>query len=276
MTDVKPLLQSRPGSRLSAMVRAAAVEQPPSNLSGQILAGLGLGAAVTGTTGTAAGSVATTTLAGKGVGASSPSALGALVLKWLAVGTVGGVVAAAGLDAAFSKGDVAMDRAIGARPVQPARPTATAIVDQAVAAAPSSEPRPVTAASPATEAAPIEKAPSPRPPSLVPSADAGLREELRLIDSARAALAAGKPERALRELAAYGDVSVTGILDREARVLRIEALVKSGDLRQARLLADAYQAAYPNDLHARRLRDLSSVGGGGSIGHAADMSAAED
>jgi hypothetical protein len=273
MTDIKPLLQARPGSRLSAMVRAAAVEQPSTDLSGRILAGLGVGAAVTATTAAASGSVIASTLAGKGVAASSSSALGALAIKWLAIGTVGGVAAAAGLDAAFSNRDVATDDPVALTVQSPA--PAAAVVHEGIAVAPSSEPRPASDL-PATEGAPVEKTPSAPPPSLAASGHAGLREELRLIDSARAALAAGKHDQALRQLAAYGSVSTTGILDREARVLRIEALVKSGKLQQARLLADAYLAAHPNDLHARRLRELSSAGTGGSIGHPADMSATED
>jgi len=259
MNDIKPILQSRPDSRLGAMLRAATAERPSARLPHKVLAGLSAGAAATGTSAIASGALATTQAA-----AAAP-ALGVLVAKWIAVGTVGGVVVAAGLSAAIP----------GAESSAPAPARARAAAPPQVVPQPAVQP---PQAAPAVEDRDAETPRNERaaaPAAAAAASSAGLREELRFIDAARAALAAGDHGRALRELGAYERVAATGMLDREARVLRIEALVKSGDLQQARALAEAYSAAFPQDAHARRLRALTSGGARGSIGEMGDMNPAE-
>jgi hypothetical protein len=81
--------------------------------------------------------------------------------------------------------------------------------------------------------------------------------ELERIDRARAAVAAGAPERALDELSLYERVRTTGTLDREARVLRIDALLMLGRRDEARHLARGYLERFPKDAHATRLRELA-------------------
>jgi hypothetical protein len=46
------------------------------------------------------------------------------------------------------------------------------------------------------------------------------------------------------------------VLDREARVLRIETLYKLGSLARARALTEQYVGLYPNDAHVAQLRAL--------------------
>ncbi len=66
-------------------------------------------------------------------------------------------------------------------------------------------------------------------PAALPSPSSGLlgREVLQ-IDRARGALAGGDAGRALRELDIYAQLEQTGVLSREARVLRIDALERLG------------------------------------------------
>jgi hypothetical protein len=267
MTEIEPLRSSQPGSRLGAMLRAAAADEPPARLRQRILTGLGVGVgvAVTSATAVASASVVGSTVAGK---ASASPALGLLLLKWLALGTLGGLTAAVGLDAAFSP-----------RAAEPTSRAPERLVDAAprvsYAPPPLGQPVESTPAAPATEA--VAQA-STRAPSVAPSSasrSAALREELLLVDAARAALAGGRPDEALRRIAEYERLPTTGALVREARVLRIEALVMSGNLELARVQAEQYSVAFPNDAHARRLRALSNPSERGSTGTFDDMNRVE-
>lgn len=256
MKDIVPLLRSSPDSRLGELLRAAADEQPSHALPQKILAGLGTGLAATGASASASGATASTPVVAGG---------GILAAKWLAVGLVGGLLATAGLDAVTSSTSSAPPA------VAPAR---TSLEVQSAVALPPVTAQPAPVAEAAAEAVRIERAASTRAP---PAADTSsrLREEVRLIDAARAALAVGAAESALRELQTYQRVAETGMLDREARVLRIEALAKVGDLKQARALAEAYSADFPRDAHARRLRALTAEGARGSTESVGDMNRAE-
>lgn len=258
MTDIVPLLRSSPDSRLGELLRAAADEQPSHALPQKILAGLGAGLAATGASAVASGATASTP-------AVAISGGGILAAKWLAVGVVGGLLASAGLDAVTSATSSAPPA------VAPAR---TSLEAQSAVPLPPVTAQPAPVAEAAAEAARIERAAStPAPPAADTSSR--LREEVRLIDAARGALAAGAAESALRELQTYQRVAETGMLDREARVLRIEALAKIGDLKQARALAEAYSADFPRDAHARRLRALTAEGARGSTESVGDMNRAE-
>lgn len=74
------------------------------------------------------------------------------------------------------------------------------------------------------------------------------------MDRARAAFAGGNATRCLAELDAFDGLAQTGVLDREARVLRIDALHQLGRNAEARALAQRYLQVYPRDAHAARLR----------------------
>ena len=82
--------------------------------------------------------------------------------------------------------------------------------------------------------------------------------ELERIDGARAALASGAAERALTELSEYERIRSTGTLDREAWILRIDALLALGKRGEARELARGYLERFPKDAHATRLRELAN------------------
>ena len=79
-----------------------------------------------------------------------------------------------------------------------------------------------------------------------------------MIDAARAALGSHDSSTALSILNRYDAHVRTHVLDREARLLRIDALVQSGDRASAARLAQAYFNDLPNDPHAARLRAISA------------------
>jgi len=259
MTDIVPLLRSNPDSPLGELLRAAADEQPSAALPQKILTGLGAGLTATGATAIAAGATASAP-------ALAISSGGMLAVKWLAVGMAGGLLAMAGVDAVTTPAPRAQQAIASAQP--------TSLEAHSAVSLPRITEPPAPVEDGAADAVRIERTAS---TPAVPPADSSsrLREEVRLIDAARAALAAEATERALRELQAYWRVAQTGTLDREARVLQIEALAKVGDLKQARALAAAYSADFPRDAHAPRLRALTAEAGRGSTESVGDMNRAE-
>lgn len=89
------------------------------------------------------------------------------------------------------------------------------------------------------------------------SATSTLQEEVSKLDRARAALAGGDDAAALRALDDYAASCRTHVLDREATIVRIDALVASGQAARAAELARRYLSRYPDDSHATRLREIS-------------------
>ncbi|HEU5074689.1 MAG TPA: hypothetical protein VFU02_10955 [Polyangiaceae bacterium] len=83
-----------------------------------------------------------------------------------------------------------------------------------------------------------------------------LAREVRQIDSARQALESRNADGALAALDTYERSKVVGVLDREALLLKIEALIQKQDLGGAKALARHYVERYPTDTHAPRLRAL--------------------
>jgi hypothetical protein len=112
--------------------------------------------------------------------------------------------------------------------------------------------REVPAPIPSAVPAPAEEAKAPkRAPARAPSDD--VREEIRLLDHARAALLQRAPSRALERLAQYAQRFPRGALRQEAAVLRIEALRGQGDQAQAAALAQQFLAKHPGSPHAERV-----------------------
>jgi hypothetical protein len=130
------------------------------------------------------------------------------------------------------------------------------------AASPASAPADVRPTSPAVHevpailpsAAPVpaEEAKAPkRAPT--PAASNDVRDEIRLLDHARAALLQHAPSRALERLAQYSQRFPRGVLRQEAAVLRIEALRAEGDQVRAAALAKEFLAKHPGSPHAERV-----------------------
>lgn len=230
--DLQRWLEGNEHPHARALLEAGRADQPPPDFSKRLLVGLGIGSAVAATTSVAA--------------AKSSSGV---VATWLLAGFVGGGIVAGGASALLP--------APGAPAAAVARtPTAT-IPHQphaapALAASDESEPESVVAP-------PVQTA-TPRAPVSAASSSAGqLGREVQLIDSARRALATGNTSLASTQLDEYRRIAITGVLDREARVLRIETLLRQGDRERAATLAKAYISELPNDPHSARLRSLLGI-----------------
>jgi len=97
----------------------------------------------------------------------------------------------------------------------------------------------------------------PAPPAVAPSAPQGtLADELALLDAARRALRRGNARVALSELDRHQAEFPRGLLGQEATLLRIEALVRSGNRPAAEALARQFLARQPNSPHAKRIESL--------------------
>jgi len=107
--------------------------------------------------------------------------------------------------------------------------------------------------------APVVAAPAATPreaPTLLAS-DAKLRDEIRLLDRARAALRMRAPQQALQELRHYFEGHPHGVLEPEAAVLRIEALRENGDRAQAAAASREFLARHADGPLADRVRRLA-------------------
>lgn len=111
-----------------------------------------------------------------------------------------------------------------------------------------SEDRPASAlgAPPTVSALPAPSAP----------AASSLTDELHLLDEARGHLRAGNAAACLATLDRYAAAHPKGGLGLEARVLRVDALVTSGRIDEARSLAQRTLSESPKGPHAARLQRL--------------------
>jgi hypothetical protein len=98
-------------------------------------------------------------------------------------------------------------------------------------------------------------------PSAAAATSRALGLEAMRIDAARRALGNGDFRRALGELDGYERSKRIGVLDREAELLRIRALVLSGDAARATALAQAYLATHPRDAYAAELERVLAAHG---------------
>jgi TolA-binding protein len=105
----------------------------------------------------------------------------------------------------------------------------------------------------------------PRAPGATPDGERGrtaqqaapsIAREIEQLDAARDHLSHGDALGALSELDAYAREHATGALRQEASVLRIEALVQSGNRDAARGIAVQFLRDHPQSPHAARVRAL--------------------
>jgi hypothetical protein len=86
-------------------------------------------------------------------------------------------------------------------------------------------------------------------PSAAPEVAADLSEQLRLIEAARAAVAAGNASAAAAAIASYRSRFPRGPFGQEAAVLQIETVDLQGNHAQAAALARSFLARHPNSPH---------------------------
>lgn len=195
----------------------------------------------------------------------------ALAAKWIAIGTLcgGGLAASAQAVSDFAAAPPRAATVTQRVASAPATPVASAVV---VANPERAEPAEASiartqlpmAARPEASvnvAAPDRSAPATAPSPALPASaslpDAlSLAREVTTIDAARAALSSGNASDALARIDGYFARARTGTLDREAELLRIDALTALGQRDAAAAHARAYAATYPRDPRLSRLRVL--------------------
>jgi hypothetical protein len=239
------LLDSSSNPAARDLLRAGVAERPRSAARRSTALALGLSASAI--------AASTTTAAAATVVTASAATV---ALKSLAVGTLVGL--------ALAGGAAVVSDVTRARPaiVSAPKPSPEARAPElAPVVASESVPAPVANPS-ATPPRPSKRvvevtAPTPSAPASASLPEGqSLSREIALIDGARRALIAGDVDGALAQLQDYDGRLRTGTLDREAQLLRIDALARAGQRGAARALAQRYLESYPSDPHAARLRAL--------------------
>jgi hypothetical protein len=91
-----------------------------------------------------------------------------------------------------------------------------------------------------------------------PANDASdVRDQIRMIDEARASMDRHNPSAALSSVDRYAAKYPDGMFRQEARILRILALDDRGDHTRATALARAFVASYPTSAHVARIERIA-------------------
>ena len=244
MSDPKRLLESSPNPLTRELLRAGIPDAPDPRTLPRLLG--------------AAGSLATfgaSTAAASGFGAIGQAGTVGFAAKWVGIGLLAGLVTGGGVTV------VAM-RAIDSHPAAP--PTSSAFTPAPIPAPSRAKPAIVPRAA-ESPVAPLNEA-SPRQVPTDRNGPAGapggldrsrqLAADVAVIDRAKRSLGRGDAAGTLRELDAYAKSANTGVLDREALVLKVEALVLAGKQSEAREVARSYLERFNEDAYTRRLRQL--------------------
>ena len=273
MKDPKRLREEQ-SDRLTVLLLEAGRDEAPSNeWLGRLLGG----AAAAGTT-----MAATAAAAGTAAPLASSALPFAIVVKWLGIGALAGVVASAGAGAVVQEQRENARKEAAPReqspavavtaPVTPKQPAPAALVPidppatlaAPIPVAPLASPR---SARPRAAVAPFEKegaAPVPAPAaasSVESTAERGalsetraVREEVRALGLAKAALNRGTPAETLAVLAEYRARFPQGRLRPEAAYLEMEAELARGNRKRARALAQGLSVGSgPNAERARAI-----------------------
>jgi hypothetical protein len=280
MSELTPLLSSTEDDLELLLLRSAEDDEPGAGALPRVAAALGIGAAALG--------VATTVVMAEqaalgGAAMAKPITL-VSVLKWLGVGMTAGALVGGGAHVASRPSHVgALAHPVPAAPtiaaatpaelrdvapvvVPPPPPVEPEIEEIPEKPAPArggaaspAAPSPVTAVPPVAGASPHGSTASFESPPPATSADrqaSSLSEEVHSLDAARRELAAGHARSALTAIDAYRARFPQGSLRTEATVLRVEALLGSGDRAAAEREANAIVRAAPGSRHAARVLDL--------------------
>jgi hypothetical protein len=260
MMEPRRLLEDDDHPAARALLGAALHERPPDGAAGRAMVALGVASA-----GMAAAAVASA--AAGGAKQLSGFSLAAIA-KWFGGGAVVGLVAAAG---AVSGSDAGWGKIAGAQ-VAPAAIEPASQPQRWPAIEPRAEREPEPAADQPSPSAPVAAPPvsaskstsaaDQASPSAEPSSarfepgEDPLSSEVRLLDEARRAIASGGGATALAVLDSYDSRHPAGRLAPEAFVLRLDALVRSGRMPEARQLAEQHLARNPTGAHADRIRKI--------------------
>jgi hypothetical protein len=261
MSEPKRWLEEGAPGDIEQLVRAARAEQPDAASLAHTLAavGMGVGAASVAGAAKAAGAAA----GAAGTAKSTLPITGGLLAKW---GVIGAAIGTLAVGAARVATDVARMPPVSASSVPSARAQPGSMAPVPVLSAPrQAEPGavpdiagPLPTAMETRAQAVSPAAPDSAPAPAAPLDAETLAAEVKSVDRARAALAAGQAQRTLAELDAYERRFQKRGLEPEALYLRMEASLSLGLTAQARDAAQRLLARYPKSLHAARARVVLS------------------
>jgi hypothetical protein len=235
-------------------------DAPPSHSLPATLAAVGMGGALASG---AAAAKAASVVAGLGSatgGAGGTTLAGSTAAKWTTLLVLSKWVGGVALGGALVAGTAVLVRkaspapsasvALPAAAVRVARPPEQSIAPAAVA-----EPDPTSSVvEPREDPSPsvaVRRAPT------APPTQPDISLEIAALDQARTALRQGRPADALAALDRYRTgYGKAGSLRVEATVLRIDALLRTGERARAAVLADAFLAQNPKSPYAARVRVL--------------------
>jgi hypothetical protein len=211
------------------LLQAARNERPSPELTARMAAGLGI----------SVGAALTTAAAP----AAAAKATASVWTGWVSAGV---------LAAAVTAGVVGV-RMVRAPAPAPVKPAAAQVAAPAIAPPVAEAPRaPSALAVPGTRVEKVRRrAAVAATPAVAPASD--LRDQIALIDAARAAVKAGSSERALVLLRRYDASYPGGAFEPESLALRIEALDQDGRHAEARTLGRDFLARYPRSPVADRV-----------------------
>jgi hypothetical protein len=262
MSEPKRWLEEGAPGDIERLVRAAKTERPDDASLARTLSAVGIGV---GATSVAASAKAAGAAAGAGGTAKGTLPItGGLLAKWAALGAAIGTLAVGAAKIATDAPPMAAAPASSVRPSAGARPGSIAPVpvlsaprQVGLAAAPHlAEPLPPSSGTRA-HAAPHAAADSGPAPAAPLDAET-LAAEVKSVDRARTALAAGHAQRTLAELDEYERRFRKRGFGPEALYLRMEAFLSLGQTAEARDAAERLLARYPKSLHAARARAVLS------------------
>jgi hypothetical protein len=144
-------------------------------------------------------------------------------------------------------------------PVATVKPASAPVVVAAPALTPAQEAAPAVSPLPPVEE-PAAATPAPHAARTETSANADLGEQIRLIEAARAGVAAHDAKAATAALDTYAAKFPRGSFGQEAMVLRIRAIDQSGDSARATALAKSFVARFPASPHVARLKPIAERG----------------
>jgi hypothetical protein len=214
-----------------SLLHAARREKPSPEMTARMAAGLGIsvGAAIT--------------AASAPVAAAPVVAAKTTLALWVPAGVIVAAVAAGVVGVRLSS-----------KP-EPAPVHAAAPAAPAIAAPPVDSPH----VAPASSGARVEKIRRRAPVAPAPVVAGDLRDQIALIDAARAAVKGGSSERALVLLRRYDSSYPGGAFRPEALALRIEALDQDGRRAEAQALARDFLVRYPHSPVAERVARVAAA-----------------
>jgi len=252
------LLDSNRNPAARALLEIARSDRSAPGSARRTAKALGLSAGALASVSAASGVASATSGAASTVAAAhvAPS-LFATAAQWLALGLLGGVTVVGGASFVTSSAPPVARVAL-ARSAHVALTSSERVAPEpmppAVVNVPSEAKSPSARVASVTSSAGVLGRTVSALPGSSEAASGRLAREVALIDDARRALMAGNAQHSLAVLDAYAELDTTGTLNREARVLRIDALLAAGQRTLAVPLAVSYLQEYPADPQTQKLR----------------------